>query len=80
MPNVEADIEEVKPGVTVERAKGYPPRRVDKRSILEMLHQEIGEKLGKNKDRRVGVDGKGLMEAVDEAVTGAPAPGPHNDY
>lgn len=68
------------PKVSIDRTPGYDPRRVDKRSLLEMLHEEIGEKLGKNKERRVGTDGKGLMEAVDEAVKGAPPPSPTNDY
>lgn len=59
--------------VTIDRTPGYPPRREDKRSLLEMLHEEIGSKLGIGKatDRRVGVDGKGLMDVVDDAVSDA---------
>ena len=72
------------PKVEVDRTEGYAPRRVDKRGVLEMLRDEINERLGnapgQKKDVRVGTEGKGLMEAVDEAVTGAPAPGPSNDY
>lgn len=59
--------------VTIDRTPGFAPRRVDNRSLLEMLHQEIGDSLGigKEKQRRVGVDGKGLDDAVNEAITGA---------
>lgn len=70
------------PKVTIGKAPDGTPQRVDKRGILEMLRDEIDEKLGisAKKDRKVGVNGKGLMEAVDEAVDGAPAPGLTNDY
>lgn len=82
MPLVESEVENVKPGVTIERAKGFPARRVDKRGLLEMLRDEIDEKLSisAKKERRVGPEGKSLSEFVDEAVNGAPAPGPTNDF
>lgn len=82
MPNVEAEIEEVKPGVTVERAPGYAPRRVDKRGVLEMLRDEINEKLGTDGKarRKYGLQEQTLDEVVDEAVKGAPKPGVNNEY
>lgn len=66
---------------TVDRS-GDVPRRTDNRGVLHMIHDELGKALGigQAKDRNVsGAGGKpqGLMDAVDEAVKGAPAP---NDY
>ena len=67
---------------TVKREAGKPPVRTDNRGILHMLHDEIGKTLGigQAKDRTVnsGDGQQGLMDAVDEAVTGAK--GAHPDY
>lgn len=66
---------------TVDRS-GDTPVRKDNRGLLHMLHDEIGKAIGVNaaKDRTVngGDRQKGLMDAVDDAVKGAPAPG--GDY
>jgi len=56
------------------------PTRTDKRGLLHMLHDELGKAIGVGaaKDRKVNVGGgksEGLMDAVDEAVKGAPDPG-----
>lgn len=66
---------------TIDRS-GPIPRRTDNRGVLHMIHDELGKALGigQAKDVNVNNGGKpqGLMDAVDEAVKGAPAPG--NDY
>jgi hypothetical protein len=59
------------------------PRRTDKRGVLHMLHDEIGKALGIGQAKDLGVrkatgEHQGLMDAVDEAVKGAPNPG--SDY
>lgn len=64
---------ETSPGVTVTREPGKVPLRQDKRSLLEMLHQEIGEKLGIGHGDGAGkhvIDGqpKTVMEAVDGGI------------
>jgi hypothetical protein len=62
--------------VTIDRTPGQNPVRTDKRGILHMLHDELGKQLGIGQavDRNVNDAGqkKGLMDAVDDAVTGAP--------
>lgn len=67
-----------KDDVTVDRS-GDRPVRTDNRSILHMMHDELGKALGIGRAKDVAVnDGgqkKGLMDAVDDAVKGAPAPG-----
>ena len=64
----------------IDRTEGLPPRRTDKRGVLRMIHDELGKALGigRAKDATVrGEDGskQGVMDAVNEAVKGAPAPG-----
>lgn len=68
--------------VTVDRS-GPVPVRKDNRGVLHMLHDEIGKALGIGRAKDVAVRGQGgekqgLMDAVDEAVKGAPASG--SDY
>lgn len=68
---------------SVDRAEGARPVRTDNRGILHMVHDELGKALGIGRAKDLGVrgqDGKqqGLMDAVDEAVKGAPSPG--NEY
>ncbi len=74
-----ADLPE---GVTVDRS-GPVPARTDNRSVLKMLHDELTSHfaLPKPTDRNVNDGGqkKGLMNAVDDAVNGAPAAG-SEDY
>lgn len=70
---------DAKEDFTVDRT-GDRPVRKDNRTMLHMMHQELGKVLGIGaaKDRVVSGQGgerQGLMDAVDEAVTGAPAPG-----
>lgn len=65
--------------VNVDRS-GDRPVRTDNRGILHMMHDELGKALGIGRAKDVGVRGQGgdkqgLMDAVDEAVKGAPAPG-----
>jgi len=61
---------------TVDRTPGQKPLRTDNRGILHMLHDEIGKQLGigRAKDATVNVEGKqtGVMDAVNDAVDGAP--------
>jgi hypothetical protein len=69
---------EMPAGVDIDRS-GEVPKRTDSRSVMKMLHDELAQHFSA-KDRTVnngGAQGKqvGLMDAVDEAVTGAPAPG-----
>ena len=63
-------------------AGGQPAQRNDKRGMLHMLHDEIGQALGigRAKDTTVMSDGKagGLMDAVDSAVAGARNANPDN--
>jgi hypothetical protein len=51
------------------------PSRTDNRGVLHMLHDEIGKALGigRAKDVNVNDNGqrKGLMDAVDDAISGA---------
>jgi len=59
------------------------PRRTDKRGVLHMIHDELGKALGIGRANDLGTQGEGgkhqgVMDAVDEAVKGAPAPG--SDY
>lgn len=65
---------------TVTREPGKPPVRKDNRGVLHMIHDELGKALGIGTatDRRVGTEGKGLMDTVDEAVEGAKGANP--DY
>jgi hypothetical protein len=63
--------------------EGQTPRRVDNRSLLHMLHDEIGERLGIGQSKGAGkhvIDGqaKTVDQAVDDAVSGAQ--GAHPDY
>jgi hypothetical protein len=56
------------------------PARTDKRSVLHMFHDELGKALGIGRAKDVAVRGEngekqGVMDAVNEAVKGAPAPG-----
>lgn len=67
---------------TIDRT-GDRPVRKDNRGMLHMLHDEIGKTLGIGQGTGAGkhvVGGKPttVMEAVDDAVKGAPAPG--SDY
>jgi hypothetical protein len=72
--------------VTTHPAVGnMPAQRDDKRGLLHMLHDEIGKAIGvgQAKDVPVGVVGssgkaQGLMDAVDEAVSGAKNANPDN--
>lgn len=59
---------------------GQPATRNDKRGLLHMLHDEIGQRLGigQAKDIRVGTEGTGLMDAVDKAVGEAKNANPDN--
>lgn len=63
-------------GVTVDRS-GERPVRVDNRGMLHMLRDELNKHFPHATDATVNVGGKqqGLMDAVDDAVKGAPAPG-----
>lgn len=68
---------------TQEDFTGDRPVRKDNRGVLHMLHEEIGNALGIGKSAGAGkhvVGGKPttVMDAVDDAVKGAPAPG--SDY
>lgn len=70
--------EQMPEGVTVDRSTDVP-RRVDQRSVMKMLHDELSQHFAA-KDRTVNTGGaqgrqQGLMDAVDEAVKGAPEPG-----
>lgn len=65
--------------ITIDRTGDRPSRR-DNRGILHMMHDELGKALGIGRAKDVGVRGQdgqhqGLMDAVDEAVKGAPPPG-----
>lgn len=62
-------------GVTIDRS-GEVPRRIDKRGVLGMLHDELSKHFSA-KDITVNNGGQrqGLMDAVDDAVKSAPAPG-----
>lgn len=67
---------------TVDRSGDVPVRK-DNRGVLHMLHDEIGKALGIGKGTGAGkhvIGGKptSVMDAVDDAVAGAPAPG--SDY
>ena len=74
-----------KPDYTYSTAPDGPggksvPVRTDNRSLLQMLHEEIGNAIGlgpnrKPDDIRIGPQGTPLMDAVDAAVKGAPPPG-----
>lgn len=60
---------------TVDRS-GAVPRRTDNRSVLHMIHDELGKALGigQAKDRTVNAGGgnqQGLMDTVNQAVAGA---------
>lgn len=73
-----ADDSEQPKGVDIDRSTDVP-RRVDSRGLLGMLHDELGKHFAA-KDRTVNVGGAqgrqvGLMDAVDDAVKGAPEPG-----
>ena len=62
---------------------GQTPRRVDNRSLLHMLHDEIGERLGIGQSNGAGkhiVNGKAqtVDDVVNDAVAGAQ--GAHPDY
>lgn len=64
---------------TVDRS-GDKPVRKDNRGMLHMLHDEIGKALGIGKSDGAGkhiVAGQptSVMDAVDDAVKDAPAPG-----
>lgn len=68
-----------KDSVTVDRS-GERPVRKDNRTILHMMHEELGKALGIGAAKDIAVRGQGgekqgLMDAVDEAVAGAPPPG-----
>lgn len=68
---------------TVDRTPGQVPSRTDNRTILHTLHDELGKALGIGRAKDAGVvnqDGShsGLMDAVDQAVSGAPKQA--NDY
>lgn len=74
--------DESTPDFTVDRS-GPTPVRKDNRGMLHMLHDEIGKALGIGRAKDVGVQGQngqhqGVMEAVDDAVTGAKGANP--DY
>lgn len=65
--------------VSVDRT-GDVPKRTDNRTVLHMFHDELGKALGIGRAKDLSVRGQGgekqgLMDAVDEAVKGAPAPG-----
>lgn len=60
---------------------GAVPRRVDKRGLLHMLHDELGKQLGMShstEKEAVGPGGKTVDELVTDAVNGAPKQ--PNDY
>lgn len=62
---------------------GDRPVRTDNRGILHMMHDELGKALGIGQAKDIGVrnqDGSksGLMDAVDDAVSGAKGSNP--DY
>lgn len=62
---------------TVDRSNNRPAR-TDNRGMLHMLHDEIGKALGIGKGdgtKYVPNSKPGVMDAVDEAVKGAPPPG-----
>ena len=68
------------PDYTYSTASDGKPVRTDNRSLLQMLHEEIGNAIGLGPNRqavdpRVGPQGTPLMDAVDAAVKGAPPPG-----
>lgn len=71
---------------TVDRSPGQKPLRTDNRGILHMMHDELGKALGIGKGDGAGkhiINGKGttVMDAVNEAVKGAPAPdSPASEY
>lgn len=71
-----ADENPMPEGVTVDRS-GERPVRKDTRSMLHMLRDELNKHFPKATDRTINSGGKqvGLMDAVNEAVDGAPAPG-----
>lgn len=56
------------------------PSRNDKRGILHMLHEEIGNALqiGTPKEPRVGTAGQGLSDAVNQGVKDAAGSDPDN--
>lgn len=63
--------------VTIDRT-GDVPKRTDNRSVLHQLRDALNAHLPATAtDRNVSDNGqkKSLMQAVDDAVTGAPAPG-----
>lgn len=67
--------------VTVHPASGnQPAQRNDKRGLLHMLHDEIGQRLGigQAKDVRTGPSGTPLMDAVNAAVGQASNADPDN--
>lgn len=71
--------------VTAHPASGsQPAQRNDKRGLLHMLHDEIGQHLGIGGAKDVpvggvnGGKGSGLMDAVDQAITGAKNANPDN--
>lgn len=64
---------------TIDRS-GPVPSRTDNRGVLHMFHDELGKALGIGRAKDVAVRGQdgrkqGVMDAVDEAVKGAPPPG-----
>lgn len=70
-------------GITIDRSGDVPVRK-DTRGVLHMFHDELGKALGIGRAKDIGVRGQGgekqgLMDAVDEAVKGAPPPG-STDY
>lgn len=68
--------DQVPEGVEIDRSTDVP-RRIDHRGVLGMLHDELSKHFA-GKDRNVinqSGQKQGLMDAVDEAVKGAPEPG-----
>lgn len=63
-------------GVTIDRSTDVP-RRIDNRGVLGMLHDELSKHFAAKDRNVINQQGQkqGLMDAVDEAVKGAPAPG-----
>lgn len=60
----DTEVQQLHPGVTVERTPGYAPIRKDNRSIMEMLRDEFNKHLGV--DPKHG--GRTYSEIVDKGV------------
>lgn len=71
-----ADDADQPEGVMIDRS-GDTPVRKDSRGVLHMLRDELNKHFPHATDVKVNNGGKpqGLMDAVDEAVKGAPASG-----